>query len=110
MKTPIIWASIAILAVVPLRAQQTGASPSPSSAPDVAAMQQQIRDLQDRLIALEGQVRMERKNGHRFITELVEAFPGEISAISVSKPSLEDVFIRRTGHKFWTEGHEETQP
>jgi len=59
---------------------------------------------------LEGQVRMERKNGHRFITELVEAFPGEISAISVSKPSLEDVFIRRTGHKFWTEGHEETQP
>ena len=58
---------------------------------------------------LEGQVRMERKNGHRFITELVEAFPGEISAISVSKPSLEDVFIRRTGHKFWTEGQEETQ-
>jgi len=56
--------------------------------------------------ALGGQVRMERKNGHRFITELVEAFPGEVSAISVSKPSLEDVFIRRTGHKFWTEEQE----
>jgi ABC-2 type transport system ATP-binding protein len=52
---------------------------------------------------LGGQVRLERENGHRFITDVVEAFPGEIEAISVSKPSLEDVFIRRTGHKFWTD-------
>jgi len=49
------------------------------------------------------QVRLERENGHRFIADVVEAFPGEIEAVSVSKPSLEDVFIRRTGHKFWTE-------
>jgi ABC-2 type transport system ATP-binding protein len=53
---------------------------------------------------LEGQIRLERTNGHRFMTDLVESFPGEIDAISISKPSLEDVFIRRTGHKFWTEG------
>ncbi len=52
---------------------------------------------------LGGQVRIERENGHRFIADVVEAFPGEIEAVSVSKPSLEDVFIRRTGHKFWTE-------
>jgi ABC-2 type transport system ATP-binding protein len=38
-----------------------------------------------------------------FVTEVVEAFPGEIEALSVSKPALEDVFIRRTGHKFWSE-------
>ncbi len=55
---------------------------------------------------LAGQVRLERENGHRFITDVVEAFPGEIEAVSVSKPSLEDVFIRRTGHKFWTEAEE----
>jgi ABC-2 type transport system ATP-binding protein len=53
---------------------------------------------------LEGQIRLERTNGHRFMTDLVESFPGEIDAISISKPSLEDVFIRRTGHRFWTEG------
>jgi len=53
---------------------------------------------------LDGQVRLERENGHRFITDVVETFPGEIEAISVSKPTLEDVFIHRTGHKFWTEG------
>src|SRR6266478_8187406 len=44
---------------------------------------------------LAGQVRLERENGHRFITDVVEAFPGEIQAISVSKPALEDVFIHR---------------
>jgi len=52
---------------------------------------------------LENQVRMEREGAHRFVTEVVEAFPGEIEALSVSKPALEDVFIRRTGHKFWSE-------
>jgi ABC-2 type transport system ATP-binding protein len=52
---------------------------------------------------LENQIRMEHAGAHRFVTELVEAFPGEIEAVSVSKPALEDVFIRRTGHKFWTE-------
>jgi ABC-2 type transport system ATP-binding protein len=55
------------------------------------------------------QVRIEMENGHRFITGLVEAFPGEIQAVRVSKPSLEDVFIHRTGHRFWTEGTEDTK-
>jgi ABC-2 type transport system ATP-binding protein len=57
---------------------------------------------------LENQVRIERENGHRFVTDVVEAFPGEIEGISVSKPALEDVFIRRTGHKFWSETAEAT--
>jgi ABC-2 type transport system ATP-binding protein len=56
---------------------------------------------------LENQVRMEHKGAHRFVTEVVEAFPGEIEALSVSKPALEDVFIRRTGHKFWSEVNNE---
>ena len=56
---------------------------------------------------LENQVRIERKEGHRFITDVVEAFPGEIQAVSVSKPALEDVFIHRTGHKFWSENQDE---
>jgi ABC-2 type transport system ATP-binding protein len=49
------------------------------------------------------QVRIEREGGHRFVPDVVEAFPGEIQAISVSKPALEDVFIHRTGHKFWSQ-------
>jgi ABC-2 type transport system ATP-binding protein len=49
------------------------------------------------------QVRLEIENGHRFVPDVVEAFPGEIQALSVSNPTLEDVFIHRTGHKFWNE-------
>jgi ABC-2 type transport system ATP-binding protein len=45
-------------------------------------------------------VRIERERGHEFITELIEAFPGEIDAVTLSKPTLEDVFIQRTGHQF----------
>jgi len=56
---------------------------------------------------LDGKVRMERKDGHQFVPDLVEAFPGEIQSISVSKPTLEDVFIDRTGHRFWTEPEEQ---
>ena len=48
-------------------------------------------------------VRIEREAGHRFVTEVVENFPGEIDSLTVSKPTLEDVFIHRTGHRFWTE-------
>lgn len=55
-----------------------------------------------------GTVRLERENGHRFLTELVEAFPGQIDAVTVAKPTLEDVFIRQTGHRFWEENQVES--
>ena len=76
-------------------------------AKNAESLSERIRDRFDiSTQVLAGQVRLERENGHRFITDVVEAFPGEIEAVSVSKPSLEDVFIRRTGHKFWTEAEE----
>jgi ABC-2 type transport system ATP-binding protein len=55
---------------------------------------------------IDNQVRLEIENGHRFVPDVVEAFPGEIQSLSVSKPTLEDVFIHRTGHKFWNEDAE----
>jgi ABC-2 type transport system ATP-binding protein len=54
-------------------------------------------------VAFENSVRLEHNQGHRFVASVVEAFPGVVESVSVSKPSLEDVFIRRTGHRFWTE-------
>lgn len=53
------------------------------------------------------QLRIEKDHGHHFVTDLVESFPGEIDAVSIAKPSLEDVFIRRTGHRFWSEPENE---
>ena len=52
---------------------------------------------------LDNHVRLEIENGHRFVPDVVEAFPREIQSLSVSKPTLEDVFIHRTGHRFWNE-------
>ena len=50
---------------------------------------------------MDNTVRIERPKGHEFITDLVESFPGQIDAVSLSKPSLEDVFIHMTGRAFW---------
>jgi ABC-2 type transport system ATP-binding protein len=46
---------------------------------------------------MDGQVRVEMPNGHRFIAEVVEAFPGAIESVGLHKPTLEDVFVRETG-------------
>jgi ABC-2 type transport system ATP-binding protein len=48
-------------------------------------------------------VRLEVPDGHQWIARLVEAFPGRVAAIRLGKPSLEDVFIARTGHRFCRE-------
>jgi ABC-2 type transport system ATP-binding protein len=55
---------------------------------------------------LDGAVRLEQRDGHEWIARLVEAFPGRIDAITLGKPTLEDVFIDRTGHRFWREREE----
>ena len=55
-------------------------------------------------LVLDGTVRIEREDGHKFIPDLVGAFPGEIDSISVGKPTLEDVFVHQTGHRFWEDG------
>jgi ABC-2 type transport system ATP-binding protein len=44
-----------------------------------------------------GSLRVEIGNGHRFITEVVEAFPGAIQSVALHKPTLEDVFLDETG-------------
>ncbi|MBZ5536501.1 MAG: ATP-binding cassette domain-containing protein [Acidobacteriia bacterium] len=48
-------------------------------------------------------LRLERPNGHEFIPQLVKAFPDLIESISLGHPTLEDVFISRTGHHFQEE-------
>src|SRR5271157_2048969 len=78
------------------------------AAQDAALLAEHIRArFRVETTVLGNQVRIEREGGHRFVPDVVEAFPGEIQAISVSKPALEDVFIHRTGHKFWSEGGEQ---
>ena len=43
-----------------------------------------------------GAVRMSRDRGHELVGKLLESFPDRIEAVTVAKPSLEDVFISKT--------------
>ena len=56
MKNLITRVGVAILLPIPVAAQQN--APSPQSPQDSSAMEQRIKDLEERIIALEGQVRM----------------------------------------------------
>jgi len=52
---------------------------------------------------LDGTVRVETPRGHELVAKIGAAFPGAIEAMTISKPTLEDVFIKKTGHRFWVE-------
>jgi ABC-2 type transport system ATP-binding protein len=48
---------------------------------------------------LNDEVRIEHSDGAAFIARLVAAFPNEIDSVTLAKPTLEDVFIARTGRR-----------
>ncbi len=49
---------------------------------------------------VDGAVRIELVAGHELVPRLVEAFPSAIRDLTLGKPTLDDVFVRRTGHHF----------
>jgi len=49
---------------------------------------------------VDGRVRVARPRGHEFLTDVIEAFPGDVDAVTFSRPSLEDVFVHHTGERF----------
>lgn len=59
---------------------------------------------------VDGAIRLEQPNGHEWVPRLAQAFPQEIESITLGKPTLEDVFIDRTGHRFFDEGTEHEAP
>jgi ABC-2 type transport system ATP-binding protein len=77
----------------------------------VAIRAQNLQEFRDKLVKrfgcepalVDGSLRVERPRGHEFVREVVEAFPGEVQSVTFGRPTLEDVFIRQTGHRFWDE-------
>ena len=54
--------------------------------------------------SIEELLRIECHNGHEFVRDVVAAFPTEIRSVRFGKPTLEDVFIKLTGHHFEESG------
>lgn len=46
-------------------------------------------------------LQLERDNAAEFVKELYTAFADVTTTVSLGKPTLEDVFMRKTGHRFW---------
>ncbi len=75
----------------------------------VAIRTQNLQEFRDKLVnrfgcepaLVDGELRVERPRGHEFVREVVEAFPGEVQSVTFGQPTLEDVFIHQTGHRFW---------
>ena len=58
-------------------------------------------------VVVDGTLRIERPLGHEFVREVAAAFPGEMRSISFGQPTLEDVFVQRTGHRFDGDGNDD---
>ena len=81
------------------------------SGDDISARTKDATSLGERIAAtlevevsvLNDEVRMEHPDGPSFIRRLLETFPGEIDSVTLAKPTLEDVFIARTGRRLSVE-------
>ena len=70
-------------------------------AADAISLAESIRsDFEFEVEAIDGLIRIERSDGHLLIAHLVEKYSSRIDSVTVSKPTLEDVFIQKTGHRF----------
>jgi ABC-2 type transport system ATP-binding protein len=73
-----------------------------ADAPETLA--DEIRDRFQLPVGLvDGRVRLEISEGHHWAARLMEAFGDRVQSLTVGRPTLEDVFIDKTGHRFWSD-------
>jgi ABC-2 type transport system ATP-binding protein len=74
----------------------------------VADVPAAAREIQERFgiapLAANGTLRIEVPDGAAFLPRLVRELPVLISTVSLSRPSLDDVFLKLTGHAIRSEG------
>jgi ABC-2 type transport system ATP-binding protein len=80
-----------------------------SAAAPEALAQKIAQRLQVRAALVDGTLRIERPRGHELVARLVDEFGGEIESITFGRPTLEDVFVHLTGHRFLARAREERE-
>lgn len=48
---------------------------------------------------IDGQLRIERPDGHELVRDIMQRFGDRVRSITLGRPTLEDVFIHKTGHR-----------
>jgi ABC-2 type transport system ATP-binding protein len=92
-----------LVAVAPpgeLKAQVGGDVVTIAAANPAALRDKLLQRMQVTAAIVDGALRVERPRGHEFVRDVVEAFGDDIESVTFGKPTLEDVFVRLTGHRF----------
>jgi ABC-2 type transport system ATP-binding protein len=58
---------------------------------------------------VDGDVRVSCRDNTAWAAHLVSEFPQQIKSVKIGRPTLEDVFICKTGHRFWNDAQEGSQ-
>jgi ABC-2 type transport system ATP-binding protein len=75
--------------------------------PDPEALCEEIRARYGNGVSLlDGTVHLERPRGREVLAELLPSLSGKIESVMLRQPTLEDVFVARTGHRFDENGQE----
>ncbi len=65
------------------------------------ALQQKLaHEFRLRAALVDGLLRIEHPRGHELVARLVDEFGDEIESVTFGRPTLEDVFVHLTGHRF----------
>jgi ABC-2 type transport system ATP-binding protein len=81
--------------------QQVGGDVIIISAPAPEALQESLdQQLKLRAVLVDGTLRIEQPRGHELVPRLVDEFGDQIEAVTFGRPTLEDVFVHLTGHRF----------
>jgi ABC-2 type transport system ATP-binding protein len=86
------------------------------SGPDLAGLAAALKELapEGRPVVRDGAVRLELERAHERVAQLAAAISGRsagrIDAVTVARPTLEDVFLRRTGRRLHGEAADGTAP
>jgi len=78
------------------------------SSHDAESLSQKIfQRMHVRSTLVDGTIRIELPRGHELVREVVDTFGDEIESVTFGKPTLEDVFVHLTGHRFYAGRGEE---
>jgi ABC-2 type transport system ATP-binding protein len=74
---------------------------APRSAGDVAALRARVEEaFRVEAKSVGGAVRVETKDGAALVADVMRVLGGEVASVTVGKPTLEDVFLAKTGRRF----------